>query len=209
MVDLKDVLHGGNKGGVGVGRNDPLLLQMRLERVFFSVRLIVLSLARSTMLSSTTALLQQRQRPALAPFGWRRARQCNELGLSRSVEDALAGGVGRVLAGQRGVNATLHQLLTGAGNGVDAGIQRRGDLAVAPGIASVRGIRLQQDARLQHLPDRRFAFLDQHLQLITLLGAELDDEFLHGRLLPGHDASPGVVRGIDSDIRRIINDGGY
>jgi len=55
LVDLQHILHGGYEGGVGLWGNDPLLLEMRLERVFLSVRLIVLSLARSTMFSSTTA----------------------------------------------------------------------------------------------------------------------------------------------------------
>jgi hypothetical protein len=42
-----------------------LLLEMRLEDVFLSVRPIVLSLARLTILSSTTFFLKQ----AKAPFG--------------------------------------------------------------------------------------------------------------------------------------------
>jgi len=55
LINVQYVFHGGNKGGVGVRWDDPLLFQMRLERVFFSVRPIVLSLARSTIFSSTTA----------------------------------------------------------------------------------------------------------------------------------------------------------
>src|SRR5258708_29772983 len=55
LINLQDVFHGGNEGGVGVRRDDPLPFQMRLESVFFSVRPIVLSLARSTIFSSTTA----------------------------------------------------------------------------------------------------------------------------------------------------------
>ena len=66
-----------------------------------------------------------------------------------------------MLAGQRGVDPTLHQVLTGAGDGVEAGIQRLGDLAVAPGLTGLRGIGLQQDARLQRLPSGDFALLDQ------------------------------------------------
>src|ERR1700716_4622866 len=55
LINLQDVLHGGHEGGAGVRWNDPLLSQMRLESVFFSVRPIVLSLARLTIFSSTTA----------------------------------------------------------------------------------------------------------------------------------------------------------
>jgi hypothetical protein len=54
VIDLQHVFHVGHKGRAGVGRNDPLLLQMRLENVFLRVRPMVLSLARSTMCSSTT-----------------------------------------------------------------------------------------------------------------------------------------------------------
>src|ERR1700736_2873608 len=68
LINLQDVLHGGHEGGAGVRWNDPLLSQMRLERVFFSVRPIVLSLARLTIFSSTTASSSscnvQRARPA-------------------------------------------------------------------------------------------------------------------------------------------------
>src|SRR5271168_3399976 len=68
LINLQNVFHGGNKGGVLVRRNDPLLFQMRLESVFFSVRPIVLSLARSTIGNSTTfsssSCNVQRARPA-------------------------------------------------------------------------------------------------------------------------------------------------
>src|SRR5438105_3122530 len=68
LIILQDVLHGGHEGGAGVRWNDPLLSQMRLESVFFSVRPIVLSLARLTIFSSTTASSSscnvQRARPA-------------------------------------------------------------------------------------------------------------------------------------------------
>jgi hypothetical protein len=58
LLNLQDVFHGGDEGGVGVRRDDPLLFQMRLESVFFSVRPIVLSLARSTIFSSTTGTVR-------------------------------------------------------------------------------------------------------------------------------------------------------
>ena len=53
-VDRQNIFHGGYEGGIGLGRDHPLLLEMRLESVFFSTRPIVLSLARPTMASSTT-----------------------------------------------------------------------------------------------------------------------------------------------------------
>ena len=38
LINVQYVFHGGHERGIGVGRNDPLLLQVRLENVFFSVR---------------------------------------------------------------------------------------------------------------------------------------------------------------------------
>ena len=55
LVDFQYIFHAGYECSVAVWRDDPLLLKVRLENVFFSVRPIVLSLARSTMFSSTTA----------------------------------------------------------------------------------------------------------------------------------------------------------
>src|SRR5467141_4246758 len=69
LIDFQDVFHGGDKRRVGVGRNHPLLLVMRLENVFFSVRPIVLSLARSTMCSSTTFSSSRRRLHLAKPSG--------------------------------------------------------------------------------------------------------------------------------------------
>src|ERR1700729_1605435 len=55
LINLQHILHVGYERRVGIRRDDPLFLQVRLERVFLSVRPIVVSLARSTMFSSTTA----------------------------------------------------------------------------------------------------------------------------------------------------------
>ena len=54
------VFHGRHECAVGLRRNDPLLFQIRLENVFLRVRPIVLSLARSTMFSSTTLFSNNR-----------------------------------------------------------------------------------------------------------------------------------------------------
>ena len=54
LIDFQHVFHIGDEARVGFGRDYPLLFEMRLENVFLSVRPIVLSLAFSTMFSSTT-----------------------------------------------------------------------------------------------------------------------------------------------------------
>jgi hypothetical protein len=45
LINLQDVLHRSYECGVRLGWDDPLLLEVRLESVFLSVRPIVLSLA--------------------------------------------------------------------------------------------------------------------------------------------------------------------
>src|SRR5580765_6646603 len=69
LIDFQHVFHGGDKGCAGVRRNHPLLLAMRFENVFFSVRPIVLSLARSTMCSSTTFSSSRRRLHLAKPSG--------------------------------------------------------------------------------------------------------------------------------------------
>src|SRR6202043_2553879 len=63
------VFHVGDKGRAGVRWNHPLLLEVRFENVFFSVRPIVLSLARSTMCSSTTFSSSRRRLQRAKPSG--------------------------------------------------------------------------------------------------------------------------------------------
>src|SRR5712672_408656 len=68
LVNLQYILHAGYERGVGIRWDDPLLLQMRPEKVF-SVRPIVLSLARSTIFSSTTCSSSSCNVHRLRPFG--------------------------------------------------------------------------------------------------------------------------------------------
>ena len=85
-----------------------------------------------------------------------------------------------MLAGQGGVEAALHQLLAGAGDRVGAGIQRLGDLAVAPRFASLRGVGLQQDAGFQQLTRGGFALLDQSIEPLAFISSKFDDVSFDG-----------------------------
>src|SRR6516164_11679367 len=69
LIDLQHVFHVGDKGRAGVRRNHPLLLEVGFENVFFSVRPIVLSLARSTMCSSATFSSSRRRLQRAKPSG--------------------------------------------------------------------------------------------------------------------------------------------
>src|ERR1035437_2929281 len=69
LVDFQHVFHVGNEGRVGLRRDHPLLLEMRLENGFLRVRPIVLSLAHRTILSSTTFCSRRRRLHLACPAG--------------------------------------------------------------------------------------------------------------------------------------------
>src|SRR5262249_43869141 len=68
-VNGQDVFHGCYERAVGLRRDDPSLSAMGFESVFLSVRPIVLSLARSTMPSSTTLFSNSRKLQRACPGG--------------------------------------------------------------------------------------------------------------------------------------------
>ena len=69
LVDFQNVLHGGYERAILLGRDNPLLLAVRLKFVFFKTRPIVLSLAASTILSSTTFSSNSRNVHRTCPAG--------------------------------------------------------------------------------------------------------------------------------------------
>jgi hypothetical protein len=80
-----------------------------------------------------------------------------------------------VLAGQRGLNAFFHQPLPRPGNRIDARLQRRRDLLIAPASSHTRGVRFQQNAGLQKLLRRVLTGLNQSREMLTLRCAQLYD----------------------------------
>src|SRR5215470_3627216 len=69
MIDFQHVFHRCYKGAVRLGWDHPLLFEMGLENVFFKTRPIVLSLALSTILSSTTFSSSNRNVHRARPAG--------------------------------------------------------------------------------------------------------------------------------------------
>ncbi len=115
-----------------------------------------------------------------------------------------------MLAGQHRVEPFLHKLLTGPGDGREAGVERLRDLAVAPGFAGVTCVGLQQDARLGQPLRGMFAAADRAIELLPLFGAELHHIFLSGDLFGSHESTPSFRYGdIESDILLRVNDGGH
>src|SRR6266496_816140 len=136
LIDFQDVFHGGDKRRVGVGRNHPLLLAMRLENVFFSVRPIVLSLARSTMCSSTTFSSSRRRLHLAKPSGTGESVSAISFASAAPSKIRRRAEFELYFAGQHRLEPFLDQLAPGPLDSGDAGVQRRGDPAVAPASRS-------------------------------------------------------------------------
>src|SRR5258708_3202985 len=75
----------------------------------------------------------------------------------------------------------------------DAGVQRRGNPAVAPAFARIRHVRLQENARLRQQLRGTLAFADQLLELGAFLRAQPHYVFLDGNLFPGHESPPSLA----------------
>src|ERR1019366_8738107 len=97
QVNGQHVLHRRYEGAVRRRRNDPALFAVGLDNVFFSTRPIVLSLARSTISSSTTFSSNSRKLQRAKPSGgFEQARAINLASVSPSKMRA-NGGLARTL----------------------------------------------------------------------------------------------------------------
>jgi hypothetical protein len=82
--------------------------------------------------------------------------------------------------------------------------QRRGNPAVAPALARIRHVRLQQNARLRQQLRGTLTFADQFIELGTFLCGQPHDVLLDGDLFPGHESPPPLACDRDSEIAVII-----
>ena len=137
------------------------------------------------------------------------SRPARPVWLGGAIENTRSGRVKGVFPRQNHIESFLHRLLAGPGYGREAGVWRLRDQAVAPSFASFPGVGLQQDACLHQRPCGMFAGMDQAIQPLSLLRAELHDIFLYGDLFGGHESTPSLrYGGIDSQIILTVNDGG-
>jgi hypothetical protein len=96
LVDSRRIFHRRYESAVRFERYDPALLAVGLDNVFFSTRPIVLSLARSTICSSTTLFLNNRKVQRARPSGGaEHAKAISSASVSPSKIGA-TGGVSRV-----------------------------------------------------------------------------------------------------------------
>src|SRR5271157_1553153 len=119
---------------------------------------MVLSLARSTIFSSTTCSSSRRNVHRARPAGGVEQAKAISFGLRGTSEHARPGRGWRMLARKNGIEAFFNQLLTGPADRRDTGVQGPGDPAIAPSLAALRDVSLQQDASLHQQLCRMFAF---------------------------------------------------
>ena len=152
------VFHRRYERAVGLRRDNPLLSAMGLENVF-------LAPARSCCRWRDRQCAVRPPSPRADAGSIWQSLPGPERGSARSVllpprrRNPPPGGVRLVFAGEHRLEPFLDQLAPGPLDSGDAGVQRRGDPAVAPAFARIRYVRLQQDARLrqqlgEHLPLR-------------------------------------------------------
>src|SRR5580704_6661322 len=202
LVNLQDVLHRSYEGGVGLRRDDPLLLEVRLENVFLSVRPIVLSLARSTMFSCTTAVSSIVSVHRLRPFGG--GEQASAISLASATPSKMRflaelGECLRVRAASRPPSTSCWRVRAIVSTLVSSASAISPSLQAAPPL---RGIGLQQDARLQHLPRGTCALLYQRVEAFPLSATM----YLFTAGCFAITTHLQVTGDMDSEIGRRIND---
>src|SRR5262249_19312620 len=189
-VDGQHVFHSGYERAVGLRRDDPVLAAMGLERVFLSARPIVLSLARSTMPSSTTFFSNNRKVQRARPLGGlEQAKAISLASFSPSKIRAMAG-IARGLRLNTVSKPSSTSCLPHPINHGWAGFQSFDDPVVAPPFASFRDTGFQQDPPLQPQARRAFSFPNQRFKPFAFLAAQPHNILLYRNLLRSHDCLP-------------------
>jgi len=148
-----------------------VLAAMGLKSVFLSARPIVLSLARSTMPSSTTLFSNNRKVQRARPLGRLGTGQGNQLGLLLAVKNPSNGRHRAAACGSTRPRSLLPPVVCAPGKPWMAGFQSFDDPLVAPPFASFRDIGLQQDPRLEYPARRALSFPNQGFKPFAFLAA--------------------------------------
>ena len=92
------------------------------------------------------------------------------------------------MAGQNRLKPLLDQLSPGAKDSGEAGVQRFGNTNVAPALASLRCVSFQKDAGFRQQQGRTFALVDEVLQLLAFVRAQIHHILVDGSLFHGHES---------------------
>jgi hypothetical protein len=158
-VHGQHVFHGRYERAVGLRRDDSLLAAMGLESVFLSVRPIVLSLARSTMPSSTTLFSNNRKLQRVRPLGGLEQAKAISLASFSPSKIRATTGIARCLRLNTAAKPSSTLLAHPVNHG-HAGFQSLDDPAVTPPLTGFRNIRLHQYPRLPQPLRRALSFPD-------------------------------------------------
>ena len=187
MIDFQDVFHGGDKRRIGVGRDHPLLLAMRLENVFFSVRPIVLSRWRARQCCSSTTFSSSRRRLHLAKPSGAGEGQRDQFASAAPSKIRRRAEFELVFAGQHRLEPFLDQLAPGPSSTVAmlvssaAAIRLSLQPSPASDMSAFNGMRAFVSSWAERLP-----LQNQLVESIAFLRVEPDHVFLDGNLFPGH-----------------------
>ena len=171
---------------------------------------MVLSLARSTIFSSTTASSSNCNVHRLRPLGGR--EQANAINFASAAPSKMRGlaEAGECFLDQDGLEPFFHQLLTGPCHRVDAGIQGRRNLAVTsilrrlPEASAFNRMRAFVSSRAECL-----LCMYQRVEPLPLIIVELH-HIPSSRQSVSRSRYISVIAGaIDLEIHRGINDGGH
>jgi hypothetical protein len=122
----------------------------------------VLSLARSTIFSSTTLSSSSANVQRDRPLGG--SEQASAISLASAAPSKTRLRAEFLLVGEDRVEAVLDQPLAYPREGGDTGIQRFHDAAVAPALTRIGDIRLEQHTSLQDRGGGMLTFADQIFQ---------------------------------------------
>ena len=156
---------------------------MGLENVFFRARPIVESLARSTILSSTTFFSNNRKVQRARPFGGlEQASAISLASFSPSKIRAIAG-VARCLRLKTASKPSSNSCFRTPVNHRCAGLQRLDDPVVTPAFTGFGNVGLQRYPRLQQALRRALALSYQRFEMLAFLAAQPHNILLYRSIL--------------------------
>src|SRR5580692_7916353 len=192
LVNLQHILHPGHERRVGIRWDHPLLLQVRFKKVFFSVRPIVLSLARSTIFSSTTCSSSSCNVHRLRPFGG--SEQASAISLASVAPSKMrvlaeAGECLRTRTASRPSSTSFWRVRATVSTLVSRASAIRLSLHPSPAseASAFNRMRALVSSRAGCLPICVSASSRSRSSSLSFL-----DVLLHGTLFRGHDASPSL-----------------
>src|SRR6516162_2690923 len=188
-IDVEHLFHRRYESAVRLRRNDPLLFAVRLKRVFFRTRPIVLSLACSTMPSSTTLSSRSRSVQRARPSGGvEQASATSRASFSPSKMGVIAGAARSLRESTASRLSSTNCWRTRVT--MDLFVSKASMISPSLQFSPCAGIGLEQDPGFQKPLGGAFSLVDQGLQMMAFCFAQFDDVFLCPDFPGGHGLDP-------------------